>query len=145
MKPILFNTEMVQAIKEGRKTVTRRIVKPRYRPYERMTRYMPQPFYTGDILYVRETFAVMPYGYVYRADGEDPEGWDSSDRWVPSIHMPKEAARLFLRVTDVRVESLQAITPEDCEREAAAIINNPLIYEDASRLRMGGQPVGVGC
>ena len=134
MKPILFNTEMVQAIMEGRKTVTRRLIKPRYKPkemgiqivtnahtgkleriefldeYGRETRCMAWPFFWGDIFYVRETWAEMPYGYVYKADGEEPEGWDSSDRWHPSIHMPKEAARLFLRVTDVRVERLQKLT-----------------------------------
>lgn len=140
-KPILFNTYMVRAILEGRKTVTRRVVKPHFRPgetgwqvitekhsgkyvrieyldeWENETRYMIDPFRPDDILYVRETWAEMPYGFVYRADGEEPEGWDSDDRWRPSIHMPKEAARLFLRVTDVRVERLKDITPEQIDAE----------------------------
>lgn len=148
MKPILFNTDMVKAIMEGRKTVTRRVVKPRYRPdevafqiitnarsgkfvgvelldeYEEATRYMPQPFYEGDILYVREAWAEMHYGYVYRADGETPEGWDASDRWRPSIHMPKEAARAFLRVSDVRVERLQ-----DMHEKYPPGPDNPVVKE----------------
>lgn len=129
MEPILFNTEMVRAILEGRKTVTRRPVKPRplaevkvlYRKdgtniwrtngadwwYE-----FRAPFTPGDILWVRETWAEMPYGFVYRADGGEPEGWDPDDRWRPSIHMPREAARLLLRVTEVRAERLQKITAE---------------------------------
>lgn len=130
-KPILFNTEMVQAILEGRKSKTRRILK---RPFIEVNgdscslRETEEddicfganwkeclnviigdyaPYKPGDILYVRETWAEMPYGYVYRADGEEPEGWDPDDRWRPSIHMPKEAARIFLRVKNVEVERLQ--------------------------------------
>lgn len=150
MKPILFNTDMVQAIREGRKTVTRRLVKflPGFNPD--WTGFVPDgsvlygsnnipaakaPYKPGDILYVRETWAEMPYGYVYRADDERPEGWDSSDRWRPSIHMPKEAARIFLRVTSVRAERLQSISPGECEREGAVVINNPLIREDLATYR----------
>lgn len=126
MKPILFNTEMVRAILEGRKTVTRRPVNPQpkaalfpmpdsmcwpgcFANCEEPAIYRP-PYKIGDILWVRETWAEMPYGFVYRADNEDPEGWEPDDRWHPSIHMPREAARIFLRVTDVRVERLQDIS-----------------------------------
>lgn len=132
-KPILFNTEMVRAILEGRKTQTRRVVKPQ--PKEGFTAvcYPYSGFYEyrygagaywknalcaiDDVLWVRETWAEMPYGYVYRADEEEPEGWDPDDRWHPSIHMPKDAARLFLRVTGVRIERLQDISGEDCVAE----------------------------
>lgn len=158
MKPILFNTDMVRAILEGRKTVTRRVMKPqpwgtcpntggdhelepdnfcggvatgfvcarcgqgvcpphmKYPVGEALFRPMCWP---GDVLYVRETWAEMPYGYVYRADDESPEGWDNDDRWRPSIHMPKEAARLFLRVKSVRAERLQDITEEQARAEGA--------------------------
>ena len=70
----------------------------------------------GDILYVRETWARLysadnPQGrYVYKATDEYPfgeSGYIVKFRWFPSIHMPKEAARIFLRLTDVRVERLQ--------------------------------------
>lgn len=143
MKPILFNTEMVRAILEGRKTVTRRVVKDMdiingwdceadgtpiaYIDQATGDSYpptMPCPHHPGDILWVRETWAEMPYGFVYRVDGEEPDGWDCDDRWRPSIHMPRGAARIFLRVTGVRVERLQDITDyraegihpsEDCE------------------------------
>ena len=152
MKPILFNTDMVRAILDGRKVVTRRAVKShidlsKYRLYElhdnadgRITvsrdklcagfytdeqiffidgrrhidaLYFTAPYKPGDILYVRETWAEMPYGIVYRADGEEPEGWDADDRWRPSIHMPKEAARIFLEVTDVIVDQLQEMGAQD--------------------------------
>lgn len=138
MKPILFNTEMVRAILEGRKTVTRRVVKPHYRPgetgwqvitekhsgkyvrieyldeWENETRYMIDPFRPGDILYVQETWEKSMDGtYMYKAT-DDPI---IIDRWHRSIHMPKEAARLFLRVTDVRVERLQEITEEQALSE----------------------------
>lgn len=98
MKPILFNIEMVRAIMEGRKTVTRRAVK--------------LPYHPGDILWVRETWnGDWCDHYIYKADGGSAKaaGYAAEPKWRPSIHMPREAARLFLRVTDVRVERLQDI------------------------------------
>lgn len=152
MKPILFNTDMVRATMEDRKTETRRLVKPippenarlelvgdrRHamdlsieipRPNDR--RIYTSPYLPDDILYVRETWAEWTGGYVYKADGTC-SGYPLAfvDHWHPSIHMPKEAARIFLRVTDVRVERLQEITAADCEKEGAARINNPIIRED---------------
>ena len=138
MKPILFNTDMVRAILEGRKTVTRRVVKPQPQESEtnphRLTSgcyyfdvpskrfpgdldrivgpYWP-PYQPGDILWVRETWNCLPIPeplrgtnktYWYKADGEEP-----GDKWRPSIHMPREAARIFLRVNGVGVERLQDI------------------------------------
>ena len=129
MKPILFNTDMVRAILEGRKTVTRRVVKFKPGQNPQWTGYIPDgqvlygsnnipasksPYQPGDILYVRETWTRSMAGtYLYKAT-DTPI---ILDRWRPSIHMPKEAARLFLRVTDVRAERLQAITIEDIQKE----------------------------
>ncbi len=147
MKPILFNTEMVRAILDGRKSATRRVVKTRYcdsvlemyqgtlceaSPYKPpvdngdgttthfVRAYVPcrQPYQPGDILYVRETFFEHCGKYFYTADKTrinrlleiSPE---KLFKWRPSIHMPKEAARLFLRVTGVRVERLQDMQPYD--------------------------------
>ena len=178
IKPILFNTEMVQAILDGRKTCTRRIIKPQpkgrlcytcaganngswgYPPktaYEywgdeyrlpdvitnkELNRRWKAPYDAEDILYVRETWC--EYGdlndsdqiidgtekYYYRADGENPtpyndflvhrNGFDehrSFPVWHPSIHMPKEAARIWLKVTNVRVERLQEITEVGIQKE----------------------------
>lgn len=168
-KPILFNTEMVRAILDGRKTVTRRPVKgvPSFAwnafkaaietkgCYEHAHKngkiiYTYPPYKVGDILYVRETwkrFCGMLYGwengtyiplgdfegYQYKSDEQyiytkgfnplcdDFEDQKSDihfdDNWHPSIHMPKEAARIFLRVTNVRVEQLQDITDERAMQE----------------------------
>ena len=130
MKPILFNAQMVRAILEGRKTVTRRAVKfPRgWNP--KFTGYIPDgavlygsnnipaakaPVQVGDVLWVRETWSRMETGqYLYKADNEKPISYLG---WRPSIHMPREAARIFLRVTDVRVERLQDITPDQIDAE----------------------------
>lgn len=124
---------MVQAILKGQKTQTRRAVKDPYvvgllqeeRPNNALilTLCRRRP---GDILWVRETWqhtkvlnlhpADANYGYVYRTDTqpwEDIEGW----KWKPSIFMPKEACRLFLKVTNVRVEPLQSITEADARAE----------------------------
>jgi len=75
----------------------------------------------GDILYVRETFSIDKNGeYVYRTNygtTEDDSFPPSMFKWKPSIHMPKEAARIFLKITDVRVERLQETTGVDVVRE----------------------------
>lgn len=143
MKPILFNTEMVRAILEGRKTVTRRVVKPQpldkpmcfHDPEEGLNivchvagmdvlyNFFP-PYQPGDILWVRETWCEsmgQAGKYFYRAYAgprdEMKEYAHSFNRWHPSIHMPKEAARIFLRVKGVRVERLKDITPEQIDAE----------------------------
>lgn len=136
VRPILFNTEMVKAILDGRKTQTRRVVKeiPLQAPYfedcdgkpfacdpygewhpaEKFCRIQP-----GDFLWVRETWRRDAGRFMYRANYADGEkfyrdGREVNIRWTPSIHMPKEAARIFLRVKDVRVERLR-----DMDEEAA--------------------------
>jgi len=127
MKPILFNTEMVKAILDGRKYVTRRVVKPPVMNTIATPPLQPAnkpgfwsfygedgrrcaPYQTGDILYVRETwFQFKNGGYAYAADsneGSEKLRKELGYKWHPSIHMPKKAARLFQRVTDVRVERL---------------------------------------
>lgn len=173
IKPILFNTEMVLANLEGRKSCTRRIVKPQqligmlpdkckngapeeflkekklmFKPYCDMTdaelimTAYKAPYQPGDILYVRETWTEEGGKYYYRADYDsdylDPcetlsGGYPASCRnhpgcdgcmatstrihWHPSIHMPKEAARIWLKVTDVRVERLQDMWASDVSKE----------------------------
>lgn len=137
MKPILFNTEMVRAILEGRKTVTRRVIKGQDKNtmyagrcalgvglFDNNTckRVIEPSFKVNDILYVRETWipkeseenGKLVKGFAYKADFT---GYESMFAWRPSIHMPKEAARIFLRVTDVRVERLQDITREQVHKE----------------------------
>lgn len=164
MKPILFNTEMVQAILSGQKTTTRRIVKGNINDLDLIgtgssrcndtfdttlfgkldkekvwnsdvKERVKAPYMPGDILYVRETWGISnPLGdfarnnrtaeYVYKA------GYSKGERipiareqeknlgvWKPSIHMPKVVARIFLKVTSVRVERLQDITEEGIRAE----------------------------
>ena len=144
MKPILFNTEMVQAILYGRKTVTRRIIKNIPEGTHRIERdngkwiacfgthdngafydfekpIKSQPCKTGDILYVRETWLMADDGdFYYRANESETSRQVREAlgyKWSPSIHMPKEASRIFLRVTSVRAERLQEITAEQATRE----------------------------
>lgn len=131
-KPILFNTEMVRAILDGRKTQTRRIAKTAtyiMSSVEKLDEKLAKdivdeyaPFQSGDILWVRETWAKDVGRYMYRANYSDSEKFYMNGReirmtWRPSIHMPKEAARLFLRVTGVRCERLQEITSGEAVAE----------------------------
>nr|DAF29721.1 MAG TPA: ASCH domain protein [Bacteriophage sp.] len=142
IKPILFNTEMVRAILDGRKDATRRIVKG-FIPDDAVwgyTAFTPKgyiscrgtfadgygekffklPCEPGDILYVRETWKKAPNGYYYYEDWQRNDIADVT-KWKPSIHMPKEAARIWLKVTDVRVERLQDITSEQIGREGVEV------------------------
>jgi len=174
-KPILFNTEMVQAIMSGRKAMTRRIVKKHYNNTDiekhgdgtlmevqndtppdiynpetkTITRHVKmcvpidRPYKVGDVLWVRETwqsffpeevtekhkqgprsFSGIPaesakghhmYFY-YQADGKVENAL-----WKPSIHMPRSAARIFLKVTNIRVERLREITAQECVNEGITV------------------------
>ena len=143
-KPILFSTEMVQAILAGRKTQTRRIVKPQpnYFPYtdskegheKTLKNYIDEglkngaikgKYHIGDILWVRETFCDVSHNlenencFLYKADflGTTSE----LVKWKPSLFMPKEAARIFLKVTNIRCERLQDISEEDAITEGIAV------------------------
>lgn len=138
IKPILFNTEMVRAILGGRKTCTRRVVKhnveavlnssyhmehPETEDAWLIKRLCRAPYDSGDILYVRETWGegYEDGTYIYKADDKlaDHPMFEKSSKMIyhPSIHMPKEAARIWLRVTNVRVERLQDITDNEAEAE----------------------------
>lgn len=167
IRPILFNGDMVRAILDGRKTCTRRVVKPQWngcdncmcihdeflydskdnvvycaRCGEPLNPVRKPPYRTGDILYVRET-VWRETGYYVDINGEIIITWHNKFRYVasdkkpepcwtcswikcPSIHMPKEAARIWLRVTDVRVERLQDIMPKDAKNEGVG----DLFYDD---------------
>lgn len=122
--PILFNMEMVRSILDGRKSCTRRIIKPQPQGYFEVSEEplyiydtdgkqgkITPPYQPGDILYVRETWKQAPNGYYYYEDWQRNDIADIT-KWKPSIHMPKEAARIWLKVTDVRAERLQEITAE---------------------------------
>lgn len=152
MKPILFNTAMVRAILDGRKTVTRRVIKPQpdenadmrfcfassrkkdVQKWMDENEYIVSGYYskiwtppccTGDILYVRETWCDPGENWyhpiLYKADfpihydadeteyGEPIDLLAEEYTWKPSIHMPKDYARIFLRVKRVSVERLQDI------------------------------------
>lgn len=176
IKPILFNTEMVRAILDGRKTCTRRVAKNvpdhthRIEPVYENGRFqfdcfyssyvaaldadadfcMPcfPPYQRGDILYVRETWCKGSWmnekeRYYYKADDND-----FHCVWHPSIHMPKEAARIWLKVTGVRVERLQECGEGWCidiEKEGIATPQDPILYisDDAfhDALRMEFQKI----
>jgi hypothetical protein len=131
MKPILFQTDMVKAILEGRKTQTRRVMGcsgalyPNETVADWVVRWKVKPRYqVGDILWVRETWTLMeptcnegPGFYLYKADEPVCENSPWFSKWHPSIYMPKEAARIFLEVTDVRVERVNDISEEDAKSE----------------------------
>lgn len=124
-RPILFKTEMVRAILQGRKTMTRRVVKKQHEWWrdieplnrEELAKHVvgAAPFKIGDLLWVRETWRNNPETALqYRADDAE-DGEDGP--WKPSIFMPKRWARLWLNVTNVRAEWLQDITEYEIAAE----------------------------
>lgn len=159
--PVLFNTDMVRALLDGRKEATRRAVKYKYdntemkmhtdkygtrlieiqkdvegetygkrsdgSTWHKILPYIEKkpPCKKGDVLYVRETWCSGYDGeaYFYLADKnterEQTKLMNYDDcRWHPSIHMPREAARIWLKVTDVRAERLQDITDIGARKES---------------------------
>ena len=141
MKPAIFNTDMVRAILDGRKTQTRRIMKPQPEKFAWGLSWDNQkkgkkffgwastdiddfkslvvnhaPYKKGDIIYVRETFNDEGWEdqqrLIYKADVIQDKDFNTY-WWKPSIHMPKEYARLFLRVKDVRIERLNECEGKD--------------------------------
>lgn len=139
---------MVQSILEGRKTQTRRVVKPQPDYFINCVHGKPlsiglsgsgefygtvtngidnsicAPYNVGDVLWVRETFQYIDFagennGYVYKAseNGLDWENNCKEWKWKPSIFMPKQACRIFLKLKTIRVERLKSITREDALSE----------------------------
>lgn len=146
-KPILFNTEMVRAILDGRKTMTRRVIKSdvsnqfdidtdgtAFAYIDQATGYSYKPqdickYKVGDILWVRETWRKNQYGTGWSWDYKaSPEYWNMPEEWPwkPSIFMPRDAARIFLKVTGVRVERVQEITEDDAMDEG---VKDPYDYQ----------------
>lgn len=160
-KPILFSTEMVQAILEGRKKLTRRTqgleiinknpddwfldglkILGRFIFHNLKSKEEIQikpKFEIGDILWVRETWQTTwnenkkSWDTIYKADGGYWIDDDGIMKWKPSIFMPKKKCRIFLEITDVRVERLQDISEEDAIAEGVESFNHGY----------GGSPVGV--
>jgi len=149
-RPILFSAPMVRAILEGRKTVTRRVIKPVQPRENGMWPAGRDPVsdcpygQPGDRLWVRETYALRSYGGAvtdtihYAATPEhgrflqrDMRTFSDSavptleGRWRPSIHMPRWASRITLEVTGVRVERLQDITTDQILAEGVQIPTTP--------------------
>jgi hypothetical protein len=135
-RPIVFNAEMVNAILEGRKTQTRRIVKymPQFGKPEKWCQKVNNKYFKnivgdyrkysphgsiGDLLWLRETFGFID---TTNESGEEPDIFYRADgemgcKWRPSTYMPLWASRMTLEITGVRVERLQEITGEDAMRE----------------------------
>lgn len=162
MKPVIFSTHEVQATLDNRQTMFRRVIKPNIAAgleidtdgsvigfYDQcegcvfpVTNYAP--YRPGDILCVRETWretGVIAQPYAYRANeqgltliGESGNILKVRYRYKPSIHMPREAARIFLRVKDVRVERLQDISEADARREGIFVFDTGVDVDDETPL-----------
>lgn len=131
-RPILFSTSMVQAILEGRKTMTRRVVK--YKPHKDhiycdgngIAQKCPYGS-VGDRLWVRETWAYRQWNHdrvYYKADNNLADINREDEKWRPSIFMPRKLSRITLEITNIRVERLQEITESDAISEG--IIHNSM-------------------
>lgn len=144
--PILFSTPMVQAILQGNKTQTRRTRKLEEineRASDWVTPFgnlhgdkwvftaehgeakqvrVTCPYgQVGDILWVREKFETDTDGtvkfFANNIEVEHNSAYRILTKWKPSIHMPKAACRIWLQITDIRVERLQNISEQDAIAE----------------------------
>ncbi len=120
--PMLFSTQMVRALLDGRKTQTRRVPTPNSPKVK-----------TGDIIWVRETFSQKNDRIIYLSQVHSK--WDIPDgyKWTPSLFMPKSICRLFLEITDVQMEYLNEISEEDAIAEGVQIMewnDAPNRYKD---------------
>jgi len=147
-RPILFSPPMVQAILAGRKTQTRRIIKPQPKGWnpsglvtdgndtyktgmcywclhgdQDYSEERKSPYgVSGDRLWVRETWAEHPEGRIlYRAT----DLYEEPLRWRPSIFMPHSASRITLAITGVRIERLQEISEKDARKEGVTLLISP--------------------
>lgn len=190
MKPIIFNSESIRAILDGRKTQTRRVIKPqpKYRAYlqekafhipkfgyiavsnsSALKEHMNAPYgKVSDVLWARETW--MLYNHMGTFNGKCPEklpydlsvGYkaDEFDKdnlftWRSPIHIPKWAARIFLEITNIRVEKVQDISEEDARSEGccftginpsqAAIAEFMLLWDSINKKRGYGWDMNPWC
>jgi hypothetical protein len=166
-KPILFSTPMVQAILEGRKTMTRRVIKEEIiqnadlpgriyidrRGVAKIGESIDiAPYKIGDLLWVRESFQAFPHmkelspwsleknGFVTIGEFDycyKADDDNSENKWRPSIFMPREASRILLEVKGVRIEQIQDISNEDAKAEG---VGEHTIFNDVD----GYENIAVG-
>jgi len=145
--PMLFSTLMVKALLAGTKTQTRRLVKPqpivdtdsgyvydgKHKTCYKNDCHHPDwriafakehsPVKVGDIIWGRETFipnwegGYKPYYKASIHPFVENNLKENGINWKPSLFMPKEACRLWLKVINVRIEALQEISEEDAIKE----------------------------
>lgn len=141
-RPIIFSTEMVQAILEGKKTMTRRIMKDQNKgdSYKNSRTFRDGIFILAngaainwkcpygkpnDQLWVKETFTEDRTGAIYyRADYQT----GMFSKWKPSIFMPRSTSRIDLLINSIRVEQLKDITNEDAKKEGVRFAKSTLGY-----------------
>lgn len=137
-RPILFNSEMVRAVLDGRKTQTRRVMTEKHRikgPVSKVLsifhtallcfgkkteRYKCPYGKIGDQMWVRETFTTKDddgdplHGIIYKASWK----FESTGlKWTPSIFMPRWASRIQLEIIDIRIERVQDMSLSDARAE----------------------------
>jgi len=161
MKTIIFNSEMVKAILDGKKTQTRRVIKPQpevvYSPFRgREPKYFiwkderifieDMPLYcpygqVGDRLWVRETCKIMDFGdhkgVVAYKTTTNPDELTKNVKWTPSIHMPRWASRITLETTEVRVERVQEISEEDAKAEGLRALEHQIWWQGYREIDWG--------
>lgn len=186
-RPILFSTPMVQAILEGRKTVTRRTTGLELineSPDDWTGVFMDKenkwqaecegwdgyhlkevkcPYgQVGDVLWVRESFQVFDTldriislkdfkengVRIYSFKQQEPERvakyGGETEKWKPSIHMPKSIARIWLEITDIKVERLQDISEDDAEAEGIELVEHNCFknYNEKDPFQFLEDPIG---
>jgi hypothetical protein len=132
-RPIIFTGPMVRALLDGRKSQTRRIVKPQPAGEWAVPGKSVCPYgVAGDLLWVRENLYQFGGPIEYAADPGMPS---FKRRQTPSIHMPRHASRVTLKITAVRVERLQEITQSDTVAEGMPVTTGPFVHHTIADFR----------
>ena len=160
-RPILFNSDMVRAILQGRKTQTRRIAKHQFWQHHELINANNNGQLTGnkdtsvncpygrpgDLLWVRETFEATTHELIGKNQYQTlrrikfkADGVEKYEKWMPSIFMPKDICRIWLQVKSVRIERLGDISEEDAIAEGVRSQFIDLFQEMRWRDYMAYQP-----
>lgn len=158
-RPMVFDSLMIKALLDGRKTQRRVIVDNEILQLNRDTKYwspeiMIEAMRYGrnreislhdKIIWVKESFIQKDERIIYRSDVDSKYELPDGYKWKSSSSMPKSVCRLFLKVTKVRLARLHDISESDSISEGIEIIERPKANPMFKDYNLKGTMLGKTC